>query len=401
MSSVRLRTVAPLASLIFLAACSSDKVGSPSNGGHCSTLAETCLDRQQICVVNDGKEGCQPCPSGQYAPTADSCSPIAGTMQAKDFGTYALAANQEIDPLCQSWTLNNESELWVNAVELETSGGYHHSNWLFVPDTKYPGPDGAWPCAERGYDELSAAISGGVLFAQSTQAKRQVQKFPDGVAVRLPPHTRIIGGTHLLNTSDNTIQATLKMAIYALPASDVKVPLAAFRLTYQDLTIPPHALSDFTGACDFSSAIPNGTPGDLDMDLYYVLPHYHSLGHSFHLEYFGGAKDGEPIFDLGAFDGEAHGKPFDPPISMRGSKGFRFTCGFDNPRDKEVGWGIGDQEMCVMLGFARSEYLFDASVQKGAAAGQKNGTFEYSGDCGVIALDFARGKGAPADGGAP
>jgi hypothetical protein len=129
------------------------------------------------------------------------------------------------------------------------------------------------------------------------------------------------------------------------------------------------------------------------MDLYYVMPHYHSLGHSFHLETYGGTNDGKTIYDLGAFDGEAHGTPFDPPISMHGAKGFRFSCGYENPRSKTVKWGIGDQEMCVMLGFARSDFAFDASVASGAPAADKGTVKEFSGTCGVLPLEFARGKG--------
>jgi hypothetical protein len=237
-----------------------------------------------------------------------------------------------------------------------------------------------------------AAVAGGVLYAQSTQAKQQVQKFPDGVAVKLPPHTRIVGGVHLYNTSDQPVDTTLTLSIYTLAQSDVKVPLAPFRLSYLDLTIPPNSISEFSSTCDFASAIPNGAP-TLDMDLYYVLPHYHVLGHSFHLETYGGDNDGKTIYDLGAFDGEAHGAPFDPPVSMQGAKGFRFTCGYENPRGQTVGWGIGDQEMCVMLGFARSDYAFDGSVPTGAVAPDKGSVREFTGACNVLPLEFGRGKG--------
>lgn len=358
----------------------------------CVEKREACLDIQQICVADDAGERCQKCEAGEYARDADHCAPIPGVEMPHEFETYQLAPAQELDSVCQSWTLGNETELWVNAVELETNGGYHHSNWLFAPDDQYDGPDGAWNCDDRGYSELTAAIQGGVLFAQSTQAKRQVQKFPDGVAVRLPPHARIIGGTHLLNVTEDPFDTTLSISIYTLPEADVKVPLAPFRLSYYDLTIPARATSEFGGECDLAGAIEDG-PGTLDMDLYYVLPHYHSLGHSFHLETYGGEKDGTVLYDLGAFDGEAHGQAFDPPVSMDGAKGFRFSCGFENPRSQEVGWGIGDQEMCVMLGFARSDYAFDASVQSGSAAGQRDGIREYSGACGVLPLEFGRGKG--------
>jgi hypothetical protein len=387
--------------LFGLACSSTNSHPTPRNTGpetdagdepRCVTKRDECTSIQQICVVEAAGESCRQCSDGEYAKDADTCAPIPGDALHHDFGVYRLDPAQELSSLCQSWTLGNDTELWVNSVELETNGGYHHSNWLFAPDDQYAGPDGPWKCSDRGYSEFQAAVAGGVLFAQSTQAKRQVQRFPEGVAVRLPPHTRIVGGVHLYNTSAEPLDTTLTFSIYSLPKSDVKVPLAPFRLSYLDLTIPPLAISEFSAECDFAGAIADGGPS-LDMDLYYVLPHYHSLGHSFHLETYGGADDGKTIYDLGAFDGEAHGTPFDPPVSMRGAKGFRFSCGYENPRAQTVKWGIGDQEMCVMLGFARSDFVFDGSVASGAATADKGSVREFTGTCGVLPLEFARGKG--------
>jgi len=59
-----------------------------------------------------------------------------------------------------------------------------------VPETEFAGPDGLWDCDDRNYSQLQAAITGGVLYAQSTQARKEVQKFPDGVVVRVPPVPR-------------------------------------------------------------------------------------------------------------------------------------------------------------------------------------------------------------------
>jgi hypothetical protein len=396
----------PLLALVLACACSSDVEANDSGDtpdaavaqdgavAHCGNeMEERCLDSQRICVVDEGAERCEACPAGQHAATAAMCADIPGSMLEHDFGTYALEPGQEVNSLCQSWTVGNETDLWVNAVELTNSGGYHHSNWLFVPDDVYGGPDGAWPCRDREYDELGAAVAGGVLYAQSTQARREVQKFPTGVAVRLPPHVRIIGGNHLLNTTGDATESDLRLRIYTIDPDAVTVPLAPFRLSYYGLTIPPQAVSEFTGECDLSEASPGSETGDLDMELYYALPHYHALGHSFRLEIFGGPRDGELLFEIGAFDSEAHGRAFDPPLDLHGANGFRFTCGFENPRSAEVGWGIDDQEMCVMLGFARSDYIFDASVATGSEVEAAGSTRQFSGSCGAIALEFERGKG--------
>lgn len=397
--------LATLGCLLVLLGCSSSDGKGSSAGALCTQRGPECLASQMVCVSSQGTETCQACPVGQYAATANGCEAIPGTLIAHTFEPYSVDPGQELNGKCQSWTLNNDTEIWVNAVEMENNGAYHHSNWLFVPDTDYAGPDGTWTCSDRQYDELSAAIAGGVLFAQSTQAQKQVQKFPSGVAVRLPPHVRILGGTHILNTSTSPITTSLSMRLYTIARADVHVPLAPFRLSYLDLHIQPNAISNFTGECDVSAVIPNGTPGDLDMDLYYVMPHYHALGHSFNLERFGGSNDGEVLYDLGQFDHEAHSKTFDPPVSMRNSQGFRFTCGFQNPYSVEVGWGVGDVasdptagEMCVMLGFQRSNYAFDGHVLPPPAGtntlvSQSNGVYNYSYTCGVLPIDYTAKQG--------
>ena len=39
------------------------------------------------------------------------------------------------------------------------------------------------------------------------------------------------------------------------------------------------------------------------------------------------------------------GRAFDPPVDLAGSDGLRFRCSFENPRDKEVRWGIENLEI--------------------------------------------------------
>jgi hypothetical protein len=86
------------------------------------------------------------------------------------------------------------------------------------------------------------------------------------------------------------------------------------------------------------------------------------------------------------------GKGFDPPVDLAalGAEGISFRCGYDNPRPDKVGFGIGDQEMCVMLGFADTGLLFDGQVQKTTSLEkQANGSYSGTGDCQVIAKPHA------------
>jgi hypothetical protein len=324
----------------------------------------------------------------------DPNAPAAGCSEfSHSYGSQTVTSGQEIGALCQSWTLNNPEEMWVNAVELHNDGAYHHSNWFFVPNTTYSQPDGSWDCAANGFDELQAALAGGVLFAQSTQSKEETQQFPPGVAVRIPPYSRVVGSTHLLNTMPSTLTTSLSMTITAIPKSDVKVALTPFRLTYHDLHIPPLASSSFTSSCDLkTAAAAMMTP--FTPKVYYILPHYHKLGTSFHLETFGGPSDKQEIYSITGFNAEARGKAFDPPIDMSAANGFTFTCGYSNTTTAEVGWGIGTQEMCEMLGFADSPLVYDAYVNDGAnqVGPTTDGVVTNSGPCTILDLPWDPNK---------
>ena len=380
------------------------------NIGGCDGWAAECMRVQKGCVGAVAAESprCELCPEGQ-APTLPyaQCAPIPGELHLHDFGDITLEVGQEHDGWCQSWELNNAEELWVNAVEFRSGGGYHHSNWFFTPmgDTpltdektgeKSEYPKGLWKgCYNQGFHEVDAALKGGVLFAQSTQVVRDLQKFSTGAAVRIPPWSRIIGATHLLNVYGEKRTTNLKMAIWTIPAADVTVKLSPFRLSYTDLAIPKGAKADYTGTCDFEKAYGDIAPDDAGpfaLKLYYALPHYHKLGRAFRLAYKGGAKDGETIFEQGAFNPDPFGHVFDPPIDLAQGQGVTFTCGYDNVLDKDVVWGIGDNEMCVMLGFAASPLAFDATVGQTDTTETTGDVRKSQGACGVLAFPFLQDK---------
>jgi hypothetical protein len=245
-----------------------------------------------------------------------------------------------------------------------------------------------WPCAERNYHQLTAALVGGVLYAQSTQAVREVQKFPDGAAIRLPPRVRIISDLHLLNATERDVTGNVRIALYSMPRADVRIKLAPFHLDYHDLEIPAESVSRHTGDCDLTQPWMNAAGTTPNAKIYYILPHTHALGTRFFVELRGGPMDGHKLMDLSGFGGEARGRAYDPPIDMTGSSGFRFGCEFTNPRTVPVGWGFGDQEMCEMLGFAESPVIFESRVSDGAAAGTDGATQLFSGPCTTLAVPF-------------
>ena len=341
-----------------------------------------------VLVLVTGCGGSEPCD-----PQTESC-----TFEA-DVSTMTVAAGREDEDTCQSWTLNNPTELWVNAITQQNDGAYHHANWFFVPDDQYTLPDGTWSCSENQFGELVAALQGGYLFALSTQSNAETQTLPVGSAIRIPPYSRIIGSSHLLNATDEDITTTMHLAITTLPPADVTAKLAPARMSYYDLTIEPNAKSAFTMECDLAAAYDGVYHRPLSYTLYYTLTHYHSLGVYQQLEILGGPRDGEVIMRHDGY-GDNAGHAIEPPLDLAaaGASGLRLTCGFDNPRAAEVGWGIGDQEMCVMALQAVTDFGWDAAIERGtsqAVGTAPSGEIQHGGPCSVTAFpwDFAKPGG--------
>lgn len=355
----------------------------------CAPILDSCIGKQQACVIGGAGPECKPCNPGEYADKTGNCQALPGDPMTHTFAEFSTSSGEEVLGLCQSWTLDNPEELWVNAVELTQDELSHHSNWTFVPDDKYPGPDGVWPCNERNYDQLSGALAGGVLYAQSTQAAHEVQKFPEGTAVRIPPYSRIIGDVHLLNTSPSAVTGSLTLSLYALAEADVKVKLVPFHLTYDELAIPPHATSRFTGRCGLADKFPGGV---LAMDVYYILPHTHAMATGFFVDVLGGPQDGERLIEVKGFTSEPHGRSFDPPIDMSKAQGLAFGCEYTNPRAETVHWGFGDQEMCELLGFADATTAFESRVNAADPEGADGDVQLFSGPCFTLAFPWDHNK---------
>jgi hypothetical protein len=235
--------------------------------------------------------------------------------------------------------MNHDTPLFVNRIVATNEGGLHHSNWIWVPDTSYPGPDETFRCADRGFDQILAGAVGGVFFAQSTQSQKDTQAFPPGVAFEVPPHARIVGDVHLMNTRDQPLTTRVHFDVYTLPPEEVRVKLQPMAFTNLALDIAPATKTSARMQC----------PTPPDFDVYYALPHFHDLGLGMRIEVAGGSMNGTAIFDSSGVAGESLGRTFTQPVSVRGATGLGISCDFQNPRAETIRYGYGNQEMCVAL----------------------------------------------------
>jgi hypothetical protein len=279
------------------------------------------------------------------------------TVLSHEFETVSVDVGEEISWWCQSWRLDNDEPLYVNTVRSNNDGFWHHSNWFFVPESFYQGEGDTWPCDERGFDEVAAGVAGGVLFAQSTQSTSDVQAFDDGLAFRIPPRSQVVGNIHLLNLGDAPIESAIRFEIETLPEDEVETVLRPMAFFNRAIELPANQESTQTMECDF------GEP--MDFNIHFVLPHYHELGVGIAIERVGGDRDGEPVLAFNPVVGEPWGQALVPPEPMAGATGLRFTCTFENFRDRDIGWGIGEEEMCVFLSYTDSAFTHGGFANAG------------------------------------
>ena len=172
--------------------------------------------------------------------------------------------------------------------------------------------------------------------------------------------------------------------------------MAPGRIQYRDLALDPRKQSSFTVECLLDDAHQMRIGSPLQYELHYALSHYHQLGVYTQLEVAGGPNDGQVIMRHDGY-GENFGQAIDPPLELAsiGARGVRFTCGFNNPREAAVGWGIGDQEMCVVALQARTNLAWDGDVPDGTSAKvgtSATGEEQHAGPCSLNAFPWDHDK---------
>jgi len=323
----------------------------------------------------------------------DPADPYA--PQTYSFGPYTLEPGTEVTDRCVSISLHNEEPIYVNQVELQTGPGFHHSNWFWVPENQFAGEDGTWSCSERYYTEAAAGLFGAVVFAQSTQALHEIQAFPVGAATKIPPRSKLVAGLHLLNPNDVPVAPKIDLTITPIPVAEVTSELHGFAFQNQSIELPPHAKSRFTVECDLTKGVGiDGMPYERpapDFRVYHVLAHYHELATGMTFEAVRDSDGGaEMMFETRTRIGDGLAAVLDPPFDLTGHSKIRFACEYENPRDVAVGWGVGDQEMCIVFAFTDSPMVWSGGVPYVDPPGpgtDNNGVIEYTHSCITVAVD--------------
>jgi hypothetical protein len=283
-----------------------------------------------------------PFTQGHPPKASPPANPVGGF--SIDVPPATLKAGQETTP-CYVFPLvvAGPSRI-VGGASLTVGAGMHHGNITSRPKTG----EGIRPCPadDPGVqgEALDIAHGGAVLFASSTQISgTEWSSFPDGMGYRIKDGFEIVARMHYLNTSGSDLTISPRYEWFTIDESRLTQEVGPFAWTYNDISIPPLSDATVTGKCDFPQP----------MYIVDVLPHMHRLGVEFDAAFYGGAFDGQEFLHSPGYDPDRGVMvQYEPAIDLSQGDGATFTCKWHNTLDKTIVEGIGDNEMCILFGYA-------------------------------------------------
>lgn len=231
----------------------------------------------------------------------------------------------------------------VGGASITVSPGLHHGN---ITARKKTG-DGIRPCPDDGQDisgEATDVLTGGtVLFGSTTQVVgTEWRTFPSGMGFPVDSNWEIVLRLHLLNTTSDTLEVAPSYEWITIDEAEVTQLLGPFIWRFGEFELPPRATTEVEATCRPKQ----------EMNIVSAMPHMHKLGTRFSASFLGGPNDGKLFLDSPGYNPDGLIYAYDPPLSTAGSEGFRFGCAWDNTLGKTLKEGVGDNEMCMLFGYA-------------------------------------------------
>lgn len=327
--------------LVFVVGCASPESGLDAVTGVAGDVGETGS------APETGGAGENPgeAPIHTHPPAKSKPAHVVGGF-AIDLPAETLSPGEERGA-CYIFPLEIEGpSRVVGGGKLTVGAGLHHGNIVTRPKTGEgfrPCPKGDSAGALGG--EVTAVFEGGaVLFGSSTQiAGEEWQRFPDGMGFSVKEGQEVVAHMHYLNTSGEAFEVAPHYEWFTVDEGSVEHLVAPFAWALRGWQIPPKSDFTATGSCKMMGP----------MHLVHALPHMHRMGHALRAELRGGPFDGARFLDSKGYDPESGVMvEYDPSLDLSIADGFDFSCEWHNTLDKTLVEGVGDDEMCVLFGYA-------------------------------------------------
>ncbi len=297
---------------------------APASG---SVVDEAVLNNRTICSV----------PFFPLAPPA-----VSEGFQLK-IDTFTVSSNTEREVFLRRNTPNTAT-VYINKYILRGRPNSHHFVlYGYQNTTSLPGadvlrdlynPDGTINVTTFAQMQNHLFLGGGTD-VNSTYT------FPAGVALKLPPATALDLNAHYFNKQTAGLTGENFINLYTLPQSAVVKEAKSINFANYNFSIPAGQRKTITTNFTFSNAV----------TVFMLTSHFHKLGEKFAIKIFGGARNGELVYENTDWQHPLT-LNFTTPILLNAGEGLTSVVTYNNTTNKTVNFGLtSEDEMNIIFGY--------------------------------------------------
>ena len=165
--------------------------------------------------------------------------------------------------------------------------------------------------------------------------------FPAGVALKIPAATRLDLNAHYFNKQTSSLTGENYINMYTVPQSSVVKEAQSINFPNYSFSIPAFTRKTITTDFTFSKAVTVIT----------LTSHFHKMGEKFQIKIFGGARNGELVYENTDWE---HPLVLNltTPIELKAGEGLTSVVSYNNTSSKTITFGLtSEDEMNIIFGY--------------------------------------------------
>jgi hypothetical protein len=172
-----------------------------------------------------------------------------------------------------------------------------------------------------------------------------LEKFPPGMAIRIPKGAQLVLQQHIVNTSENPIRVRDGMHLKLLPKEEVEILAGFYGISDVEFVLEPE--EGVEREVSFFCEAPR------DMNLLLMGPHMHEWGVRFNAK-AGPVDSMREIINIDPWFAEYRDEPpvtewgVDAPLALKKGDHIETTCVYNNTSGKDLEF---PSEMCATYGY--------------------------------------------------
>ena len=284
--------------------------------------------------------------------TASIFAPLAPPPAGQGFqvraDSFAVNPNFERE-LFVYRSLGNTSDIYVNRIQTSMRPLSHH----FVLYAIDPAIGKGLPCTPQVNQVRDIRNSDGSMnilnmlpmachvFIGGAMSQTSDYRFPDGVALQLPPQMSIDVNVHYVNRTNGEIPGEGQANLYTVPAAQVQKVAHTLNWANSDIVLPAAKVTTLEKTFTVSQRT----------TVFQLTSHMHMLGTRFQIKVVGGARDGELVYDNTDWE-HPQNLTLANPLVLEKGQGLKSIITWNNTTDHVVRFGLqSTDEMGIIFGY--------------------------------------------------